>query len=187
MPAKSPEPPKITLKFGGQKGTGSAPMSVDSESLKRQQEVVRAGANGYAPGKGNTTSHPHNVFGLSHFCSGSVPNPASNRLSHERSGSAEHATSGMKTEATHGQSPALNAIPNGTSEARQSPSASNMQMPPPMHLSSRMPSGSPHPQAAPNGAAPTSQASNTPFNSRLRQPGKGKSLVLYYTHVTGSC
>ena len=53
MPAKSPEPPKITLKFGGQKATGSASMSVDNESLKRQQELVRAGANGYAPGKGN--------------------------------------------------------------------------------------------------------------------------------------
>ncbi|KAL9133571.1 MAG: hypothetical protein Q9175_005247 [Cornicularia normoerica] len=154
MPAKSPEPPKITLKFGGQKATGSASMSVDNESLKRQQELVRAGANGYAPVKG------------------SIPNPALSRLSHERSESSEITTDGMKTETNQGQSPALNAIPNGTSEARQSPSASNLQMPPPMHLSSRMPSDSPHPQAAPNGVAPTSQASNTPFNSRLRQPGK---------------
>lgn len=179
MPAKSPEPPKITLKFGGQKGTGSASMSVDNESLKRQQDLVRAGANGYAPGKGKTATLPRNVFGLvSRSASGSAPNPALNRLSHERSGSAEHAMSGMKTEAAHGQSPALNAIPNGTSEARQSPSASNTQMPPPMHLSSRMASGSPHPQAAPNGVAPTSQASNTPFNSRLRQPGKGEILMV---------
>lgn len=177
MPAKSPEPPKITLKFGGQKATGSASMSVDNESLKRQQELVRAGVNGYAPGKGNTTSLPRSIFGLSHSRSGSIPTPASSRLSHERSGSAEHAMSGMKTETAHGQSPALNAIPNGSSEARQSPSASNLQMPPPMHVSSRMPSDSPNPHATPSAVAPTSQASNTPFNSRLRQPGKGNFLV----------
>ena len=152
-------------------------MSVDNESLKRQQELVRAGVNGYAPGKGNTTSLPRSIFGLSHSRSGSIPTPASSRLSHERSGSAEHATSGMKTETAHGQSPALNAIPNGSSEARQSPSASNLQMPPPMHVSSRMPSDSPNPHATPSAVAPTSQASNTPFNSRLRQPGKGNFLV----------
>lgn len=178
MPAKSPEPPKITLKFGGQKATGSASMSVDNESLKRQQELVRAGANGYAPGKGNTTTLPRYIFGISHSRSGSAPNPTVSRLSHEGSGSSEHAVNGMKTETTQGQSPALNAIPNGTSEARQSPSASNAQMPPPMHLSPRMPSGSPLPQAAPNGPAPTSQAPNTPFNSRLRQPGKGNFIAL---------
>lgn len=178
MPAKSPEPPKITLKFGGQKATGAASMSVDNESLKRQQELVRAGANGYAPGKGNTSSLSHNISRISHSHLGSVANPALSQLSHERSGSSEQATNGMKTETVQGQSPALNAIPNGTSEVRRSPSASNLQMPPPVHLSSRMPSGSPHPLAAPNGVAPTSQASSTPFNSRLRQPGKGNFLVL---------
>ncbi len=177
MPAKSPEPPKITLKFGGQKATGSASMSVDNESLKRQQELVRAGANGYAPGKGKTRDEPA-TSAHSYTCSGSITNPALSRLSHERSGSAEHTMGGMKTETNNSQSPALNAIPNGTSEARKSPSASNPQMPPPMHLSSRMPSGSPHPQATPNGVAPTSQASSTPFNSRLRQPGKSNFLVL---------
>ena len=178
MPAKSPEPPKITLKFGGQKATGSASMSVDSEALKRQQELVRAGANGYAPGKGNTISIPRNICRLLHSRSGSIANPASSRLPQERSRSAEQSMSGMKTETTHSQSPALNAIPNGTSEARQSPSASTTQMPPPVHLSSRMPSSSPHPQAAPNGVASTSQNPTTPFNSRLRQPGKGKLVVL---------
>lgn len=177
MPAKSPEPPKITLKFGGQKATGSASMSVDNESLKRQQELVRAGANGYAPGKGNTRPQTRNILGFSHSRSGSLPNPALSRLSLERSASSEHVVNGMKTETVRGQSPALNAIPNGTSEARQSPSASNPQMPPPLHLGPRVPSGSPHPQAAPNGVASTSQAPNTPFNSRLRQPGKGNLLV----------
>ena len=67
MPAKSPEPPKITLKFGGQKAIGSASMSVDNESLKRQQELVRAGANGYAPGKGNAIKPPSDICGFSQF------------------------------------------------------------------------------------------------------------------------
>ena len=175
MPVKSPEPPKITLKFGGQKAAGPASISVDNESLKRQQELVRAGANGYAPGKGNATAPPGKVFQFSYSRSGAVSNSALSRQSHERSGSSEHPMNGMKTEAVLSQSPALNAIPNGTSETRQSPSASNLQMPPPIQGSSRLPSGSPHPQAAPNGVAPASQASNTPFNSRLRQPGKGES------------
>ena len=48
MPVKSPEPSKITLKFGGQKGGATPAMSVDNEALKRQQELVRAGANGHA-------------------------------------------------------------------------------------------------------------------------------------------
>ena len=178
MPAKSPEPPKITLKFGGQKATGSASMSVDNEALKRQQELVRAGANGYAPGKGNTISILRKICGLLHLRAGSIANSPLGRLPQERSRSAEHSMSGMKTETNHSQSPALNAIPNGTTEARQSPSASTTQMPPPVHLSSRMPSGSPHPQAASNGVAATSQTPTTPFNSRLRQPGKGKPAIL---------
>lgn len=52
MPARTPEPPKITLKFGGQKATGPATMPVDSEALKRQQDLVRAGSNGYASATG---------------------------------------------------------------------------------------------------------------------------------------
>ena len=122
-------------------------------------------------------AHP-SISANSYIHSGSIANPALSRLSHERSGSAERAMSGMKTETNQSQSPALNAIPNGTGEARQSPSAPSSQMPPPTHLSSRMPSGSPHPQTTSNGVAPTSQAPNTPFNSRLRQPGKGNLLVL---------
>ena len=53
MPAKSPEPSKITLKFGGQKSSSTPAMSVDSEALKRQQDLVRAGANGHATASGN--------------------------------------------------------------------------------------------------------------------------------------
>ena len=52
MPAKSPEPSKITLKFGVQKNAATPAMSVDEEALKRQQEHVRAGANGHATTSG---------------------------------------------------------------------------------------------------------------------------------------
>lgn len=165
MPAKSPEPSKITLKFGGQKPSGPVAMSVDNEALKRQQDLVRAGANGHT---GTTLSQPHKTSPGLHSVSG----PA--RLPQERSGSTEHPMNGLKVEATHGQSPALSVIQmNGANEARQSPSAANLHMPPPMNLSSRLPSGSPHPQSLANVAGPTSHTVATPFNTRFRQPDKG--------------
>ena len=166
MPAKSPEPSKITLKFGGQKGSGSVAMSVDNEALKRQQDLVRAGANG----------HTGSIATLPHKASLDSPNTIGNtRPSHDRSGSTEHAMNGLKAEASHGQSPALNAIQmNGVNEVRQSPSAANLNMPPPINLSSRLPSGSPHPQSLVNGAGPTSHTPATPFNTRFRQSGKGR-------------
>ena len=51
MPA--PDPPKLTLKFNAPKQTGSTGVSIDSESLKRQQELVNAGANGKTSATGN--------------------------------------------------------------------------------------------------------------------------------------
>ena len=166
MPAKSPEPSKITLKFGGQKGSGSVAMSVDNEALKRQQDLVRAGANGHT---GSIATWPRDSSLNSPNITGTTRPP------HDRSGSTEHAMNGLKAEASHGQSPALNAIQmNGVNEVRRSPSAANLNMPPPMNLSSRLPSGSPHPQSLSNGAVPTSQPPATPFNTRFRQPGKGR-------------
>ena len=176
MPVKSPDPPKITLKFGGQKVNGSTPMTVDNEALKRQQDHVRAGANGHASTAGNTTSRSFNPYGSLQSGSGSAPIPALGRQSDERSGSTEHTMNGLKTEVIHGQSPALSAIqPNGSSEARQSPSVANLQMPPPMNLASRVPSGSPHSQTLTNGVGSTSHSAATPYNSRLRQQGKGQN------------
>ena len=60
MPAKSPEPPKITLRFGTQRQPNPNGVSVDSEALKRQQDLVNAGANGKGPftGTSNGTSNP---------------------------------------------------------------------------------------------------------------------------------
>ncbi len=155
MPAKSPEPSKITLKFGGHKGAGTPAMSVDNEALKRQQDLVRAGANGHATASGSTSKALHGPS--------------------NESGVSIGQSIGLKDEAIHGETPALNAIQlNGLSESQQSQGASNVHMPPPMSLSSGLPSGSPHPQILANGVGTASTSSPTPFNSRLRQSGKGE-------------
>ena len=83
----------------------------------------------------------------------------------------------MKSETSQGKSPALNAIQlNGVNETQRSPQPSNMQMPPPTSLSSRLPSGSPHPQAFTNGPTSASTSSSSSLTSRLRPPGKGAHL-----------
>lgn len=170
MPAKSPEPSKITLKFGGQKATGTAAMSIDNEALKRQQDLVRAGSDVHRPGSGKLKPYS-TAFGV--YSQIRLGIPAFQR------GGSDHAVNGLKAEAANGLSPALNAIQmNGVNEARQSPSAANMHMPPPTNSTGRPPSESPHPQALTNGAGPTSHVTATPFNSRTRQPGKGKNLPL---------
>lgn len=165
MPAKSPEPSKITLKFGGQKSAGTPAMSVDNEALKRQQDLVRAGANGHATAPGSTSTP-------------SLGKPFSER------GVSAGGPVGLKAEASYGQSPALNAIQlNGIAEARQSPGASNIQMHPPMSQSSRLPSSSPHPQTLTNGVGAATNSQPTPFNSRIRQPGKGGDINVYIIRI----
>ena len=169
MPVKSPEPSKITLKFGGQKGTGAPAMSVDSEALKRQQDLVRAGANGHATAPGTTAL------------------PTLGQPFHERSASVPQVPNGLKAEANHGQSPALSSIQlNGSSEARQSPKLGSGQMPPPAVSSTRLPSDSPRPQSLSNGIASTSTTPTTSFNSKLRPSGKGdRSIALFSSFVDG--
>ena len=73
---------------------------------------------------------------------------------------------------------------NGTNEARQSPSIGSAQMPPPMNASSRIPSGSPHPQAFTNGVGSTSTHSTTPINSHFRQPGKGENWKQVHLRIS---
>ncbi|KAL8825047.1 MAG: hypothetical protein Q9170_007949 [Blastenia crenularia] len=139
MPAKSPDPPKIPpLKFGR--------VSVDSEALKRQQDLVNAGMNGQA----SIRAGPKNPLAGSQQAS--IPNgvPSLQRMSQERrSGSAEKpAINGVKTEHTIGQSPALGTVQmsterSGSLDARQSPHP-GMMPPPPVTSTPRLPSGSPH-------------------------------------------
>ena len=177
MPAKSPEPPKITLKFGGTKPSIAGGVSVDNEALRRQQDLVNAGMNGGAsirPGpKGPQV--PNGIPPL--------PKPSQEPT---RSASAEKpALNGVKSETSVGQSPALAAVQmntnrNGSLEARQSPNPS--MMPPPMaNLTTRLPSGSPHPQSYAassqyNPPTTTNYSSTSQFDSSRRQAGKGTSL-----------
>ena len=186
LSAKSPEPtPKITLRFG-QKPNGSTGVAIDNEALKRQQDLVKAGANGQGSAATDETSRPgpRNPFGSSHSGSGAAPIPSLQRLSQERarSGSAENpATSlnGVKSEG-HGRSPALSAVQldrdqDGSSETRQSPNAAASTMPPPSSVTPRLPSGSPFPQTAT--ATTHNHMSNTnpvAYDPLWRQPGKGK-------------
>ena len=147
MKGKSPEvAPKLTLKFGQQKSANREGISVDNEALKRQQELVKAGING-----GN-------------------PTPNASRPQIERNSSSSTNTAvvnGIKREASHASSPALApGLVNGLG---------GPAMAPPLHLTHRIPSGSPHPQAVapPNVVPPPPAYSSSNFNSQWRPAGKG--------------
>ncbi|KAL8895621.1 MAG: hypothetical protein Q9207_008089 [Kuettlingeria erythrocarpa] len=180
MPAKSPEPPKITLKFGGSKASATTGVSVDNEALKRQQELVNAGMNGQAsirPNQSDTAGAPQNVP----TPNGVVPPP---RVAQERTGSGsadKPPINNVKTEASMGQSPALTAVQlsaerSSSLDARQSPNLA--MMPPPANLVTRPPSGSPHPYSYPsNHHISTGYSSASYFESTRRQPGKEPLLT----------
>ena len=186
LSARSPDPtPKITLRFGGQKSNG---VSVDNEALRRQQDLVRAGANGLGPVVGNgASSHPSpcKSFGSSHSRSDPTPIPPISQGSHEvnRSGPAEHPntyTNGVKSESQIGQSPALGSVQLsrdsiGSHEAMQSPNLAASIMPPPASVTPRLPSGSPRPPTGhSNNHGSHAHNLNNPLASYWRQPGKGK-------------
>lgn len=165
LSARSPETnPKITLRFGQKAGAG---VSVDSEALKRQQDLVKAGVNGQGT---------INVNGIPHAGLTSLGPGLPNSVSHEsaRSASAERPTqisNGIKNEVPLRQSPSLSAIQpsRDLGESVQNPhSLSNM--PPPSIVTPRPPSNSPHPSTAP---PPPS------VDSRLRQPGKGEKKIIF--------
>lgn len=187
MPAKSPDPPKITLRFGGQKQQGPSGVSIDSEALKRQQDLVNAGANGRGPFTGKNLIML--VFGLlgaysSTGAASLVPKGASQDSA--RSGSNEHnSINGVKKEVPLGQSPSLGAVQlNGDTnrpiEARPSPGigvSGIPGMPPPSAFMPlpRYPSGSPHPRTlGMNGDMSSHHPPSNAFDSRFRQPGKGE-------------
>lgn len=179
MPAKSPEPPKITLKFGGSKPSVTAGVSVDNEALKRQQDLVNAGMNG----KASIRASPRNPPGGPQNVPTANGVPSLQRTSQERrSGSVDRpAINGVKTETSMGQSPALGAVllsaDRGNSiDARQSPNPA-MMPPPPAMLAPRLPSGSPHPQSySTNHYGSTGYAATTQFGSSRRQSGRGTRL-----------
>ncbi|KAL8778400.1 MAG: hypothetical protein Q9213_007426 [Squamulea squamosa] len=176
MPAKSPEPPKITLKFGTSKASAASGVSVDNEALKRQQDLVNAGMNGQA----SIRAGPRAPL------EGSPNLPAANNIhslakpSEERtsSGSGDRPTvNGVKTESSVGQSPALAAVQlsatrSGSMDAHQSPHPSLMP-PPSATLAPRLPSGSPHPQSyTANHYSSSGYSSTSQYESSRRQSGK---------------
>ncbi|KAI4090849.1 MAG: hypothetical protein LQ344_004496 [Seirophora lacunosa] len=177
MPAKSPEPPKITLRFGASKQSGTTGVSVDNEALKRQQDLVNAGMNGQAAVRA----------GQSDSDAASQPVPMSNgiptlqKTAQERPGNGstdKPAINGVKTETSIGQSPALAAVQMSTDRsnslgARQSPNPS-MMPPPHTGQASRLPSGSPHPQSYATNHYTTGYSSTAQFESSRRPAGKGR-------------
>lgn len=186
MPAKSPDPPKITLKFGSSKPSATAGVSVDNEALKRQQDLVNAGMNGQASIRAspkNPPGGPQNVP----IANGvqSLPKTSQER----RSGSSDKPIdNGVKTETSVGQSPALGPALLNTDrvnslDAKQSPNPA-MMPPPPAMLGPRVPSGSPHPQSySTNHYSSTGYSSTSQFDSTRRRSGKGaraSSLSRYH-------
>jgi hypothetical protein len=177
LSAKTPEPPpKITLRLGQKANSENIPgVSVDNEALKRQQDLVKAGANGTAivPNGVNSSSAVKSPLGGSSDTSTGPQAPPD-----RQSATGVHRSelsNGIKHEAQRGLSPALAATMlrtgSGTSnEATQSPRLGVANMLPPTTVTPRPPSGSPHPQ--------TNHLTNNhhPFNpleSRWRAPGKG--------------
>ena len=147
MGGKSPEPPpRITLKFGNKANTGNG-ISVDNDSLKRQQDLVKAGSTSQrAPTANQSRSLP-------------------DKTGH---GFEKPGINGVKREASQGRSPGLGpAQINGQIQPI---------MAPPAQTNTRVASGSPHPQSlAPvmNGMIPQNTYPSSAFTSFFRPAGKG--------------
>ncbi|KAL9101567.1 MAG: hypothetical protein Q9163_003196 [Psora crenata] len=146
---KSPDPPlKITLKFGSSKTGAHSGISVDSQSLQRQQDLVNAGANG----KGPTTSK----------ASSDRPEGASDN---------SIVMDGIKREASHGHSPALSAGQvNGITNSTMPPP---MHLGSGVHGGNSPFQPGPH-----NNAPSVAHYSNSVHASHLRQAGKDASDAL---------
>ena len=178
--AKTPEPasnPKITLRIGGTKIGHSTGVSVDSEALKRQQELVRAGSNGAGVRKPSTNANTPSGLGIT-----SVDRPLQERT---KSGSSDQpAINGMKKEPSVGQSPALGSVRlnndvNGSNEAQGSPNLAAGTMLPPVNTTPRIASSSPHPQTiSSHGHSHISHVQPGPFGQKWRDPAKGASEAL---------
>ena len=191
MPAKSPEPPKITLRFGAQKSNGSSGISVDNEALKRQQDLVKAGTNGQGFSLNNGSLRPGLRDSLGRSSSQpeapQIPSFQSVSLDKAKNASIEQpsaSANGIKSEVSSTKSPALGAVQlnrelNSSSESRQSSNAGTSTMPPPSSVTPRLASQSPYPPVAGiNSHGWGTQPAATAYDPRLRQPGKGQSKLM---------
>ncbi|KAL8663882.1 MAG: hypothetical protein Q9168_008018 [Polycauliona sp. 1 TL-2023] len=176
MPAKTPEPPKLTLKFGSTKPTAASGVSVDGEALRRQQDLVNAGMNGHTPLRA-ATRDPTGGPQILPAANGThnLPRPSQERTS--KSAAERPTVNGLKTESSMGQSPALAAVQMSANrsvalDARPSPVPSLMP-PPSVALAPRLPSGSPHPNShITNHYSSSGYSSASQYESSRRQSGK---------------
>ena len=187
MPARSPEPPKLKLRFGGPKSVGPAGVAIDTEALKRQQEVVRSGANPReTPIRGGTPQGgARNPFGRSPSASemAQIPSLHQGPLGGTRSVSVEHPApgpNGVKYEVAYGQLPAASAVTlnretNSSNESTRSPHPAASTMPPPLGTTPRLASYSPHLQSSTSNAQGwNAQTSGSTHNSQGNKVSRGK-------------
>ncbi|MCJ1405326.1 hypothetical protein MMC11_008553 [Xylographa trunciseda] len=172
--------PKIMLRMGPKATTENTNgVTVDNEALKRQQDHVKAGANGYAAITNGDSSTKLLASPAVPMISKSAT-PDQLALDRMSGAIAPMASNGVKSEGQLRQSPAITATvvrhnSNTSSENPQSPHNASISMPPPSSITPRLPSGSPHPQI--NHSSQNNQISN-PLDSRWRQPGKDASDAL---------
>jgi hypothetical protein len=176
MPARSPEPPRLKLRFGGQKSSGSIGPDVVKSGTNRRETATPGGTSQFgAP----------NPFGRSFSGSGSAQTPSLHPDLHDgvRNVFVEQAAAamnGVKNELPFGQSPALGAVnlnreTNSSTESIKSPNRAASTMPPPLGATPRLESYSPHlPAAASNSQGWNAQPTGSAHDMRGRQPVKGK-------------
>ena len=181
LTAKTPEPPpKIMLRIGSKATTDNTNgVAVDNEALKRQQDYVKAGANGHiASANGDLSTNPTTNIDTSTASRRITTNQLSNDNINAAIDIAQVTLNGVKSETQLRQSSAIPSTvvrhnSNTSTDTPQSPHAASISMPPPTSITPRLPSGSPHPQV--NHSSVNNQISN-PLDSRWRQPGRGEDL-----------
>lgn len=206
--ASTPEPPpqRLTLKLPGQKAgvtkekKPQSGMSVDNESLKRQQDLVKAGSNGQdirdTPPISRSLRRPP-ASPTSSAGKGTGPQAQKRRSS--ASSPPRSALATVKSEAQTLPSPSSAMVPSREnsqesgkpaavspgpiSSAGSAPRSSIPPMPPPSSITRRHQSSSP---CHLNNPAPNSQTglnSTSPLDSILWQPGKGKFIVFHFKQL----
>ncbi|KAI9656051.1 MAG: hypothetical protein M1821_005112 [Bathelium mastoideum] len=178
----TPKPPGTKLRLGGAKASPAPPpdtpaanprpsstpgVSVDSEALRRQQELIQAGVNGQTSEKRPSSRNP---FSSSRPGSAAPPMPPLSRSQQNSSaGSPPLSSSGVKAEASHGASASPAPQPlrsaSGAPDGRGPSPLPNATMPPPS-TAPRIPSGSP----LPNGHTPAPYAPVTHASAPHPQP-----------------
>ena len=182
-------PPKIHLRLNHKSNSAAGSMTVDSEALKRQQDLVNASAHRQGALNGNGVSSRSvqgNPFGRSSAAIATTQVPSLRHTSQEprRSLSAEQ-VNGVKRETQLGQSPALGSVQlsretNGSSGPMRTQNHPTSAMAPPSSTTPRLQSGSPRPQL--NSSQNNSSSSHhhpaiAPVDLRWRQPGKGREII----------